>query len=197
MVLPSPEWLSLSQAARYVADRCGCSEREAKDALVQAGREDRLDAKGSIPLSVHRDPTKREAHPARRYEALRDVDWNQQIDWSVGKIGPYSGVLTRQSSIESWLHQQPSAVSTPEQKPAVPYQIDEAITVAYDEAESAGKKPPNLKEIVEPVRAALRNQGLQASGRQIQHRADTDEFKKRRRKPGATVASESRRKQKP
>src|SRR5262249_46795528 len=87
----------------FVIDRCGCSEREAKDALVQAGREDSLDAKGSIPLSVHRDPTKREAHPARRYEPLRDVDWNNSIDWNANKIGSYSAILIKRSSIENWL----------------------------------------------------------------------------------------------
>lgn len=197
MGLPSPEWLSLSQTASYVADRCGCSEQEAKNALAQAGREGRLDAKGSIPLSAHPDPKKREAHSVRRYEALRDVDWNQPIDWSVGKIGPYSGILIRQSSIESWVHQQPSAASMPEPRRALPTKIDEAITAAYDEAERAGKKPPNLKEIAALVQATLRNQGLKASGLQIQDRAGADEFKKRRRKPGATVASESRRQHKP
>jgi hypothetical protein len=103
MGLPSPEWLSPLQAAIYVTDCCGCSEKEAKDALLQAGRGSRLVAKGSIPLSTHPDPKKREAHPARRDEALRDVDWNQPIDWGADKIGSYSAVLIKRSSIESWL----------------------------------------------------------------------------------------------
>ena len=92
MGLPSPEWLSPSRAAIYVTDCCGCSEKEAKDALLQAGRAGRLEAKGSIPLSTHPHPKKREAHPVRRYEALRDVDWNQPIDW-----GRARSVLTLQS----------------------------------------------------------------------------------------------------
>ena len=192
MVLPSPEWLSLSQAARYVADRCGCSEQEAKDALVQAGREGRLESKGSTPLSAHPDPRRREAHPRRRYEALRDVDWNNSIDWNASKIGSYSDVIINRLRIETWLDQTPSDASMPQLRLAPPLKIDEAIALAYDEAESARKKPPNLKEIVAPVQAALRDQGLQASERQIQDRADADEFKKRRRKPGPTVASESR-----
>ena len=116
MGLPPPDQLSLSQAVSFVIDRCHCSEREAKDALQQAGREGRLEAKGSIPLSTHRDPTKREAHPVRHYEALRDVDWNERIDWGAGKIGSYSTILIKRSSIESWLgaSQPPEAVLTTE-----------------------------------------------------------------------------------
>jgi hypothetical protein len=103
MGLPPPEWLSLAQAVSFVIDRCRCSKREAEDALQQAGRDGRLEAKGSIPLSTHPDLKKREAHPVRRYEALRDVGWNQPIDWVAGKIGFYSAVIIKRSSIESWL----------------------------------------------------------------------------------------------
>ena len=103
MGLPSPEGLSLSQAVSFVIDCCRCFKRAAADALVQAGRDDRLEAKGSIPLSAHPDPKKREAHPARRYEALRAVDWNQPIDWVASKIGSYSAVIIKRSSIERWL----------------------------------------------------------------------------------------------
>jgi hypothetical protein len=39
----------------------------------------------------------------RRYEALRDVHWNERIDWGAGKIGSHSEVLIKRSSIESWL----------------------------------------------------------------------------------------------
>jgi hypothetical protein len=75
-------------------------------------------------------------------------------------------------------------------------EIKNAIEEVYKSAESTGEKPPNLKEIVAPVQAALRNQGFEASGRQIQDLAGADVFKKRRRKAGPTVASESRRLQK-
>lgn len=197
MGLPPPEWLSLSQAVSFVIDRCLCSKREAEDALQQAGQDGRLEAKGSIPLSAHPDPKKRESHPARRYEILRDVDWNNPIDWNASKIGPYSDAVIKRLSIESWLGQRTSPASMPVLKPAPASKIDEALTAAYDEAQTAGEKPPNLKQIIAPVQAVLRKQGLEASGQKIQDRADADEFKKRRRKPGATVASESRRQQKP
>jgi hypothetical protein len=71
--------------------------------------------------------------------------------------------------------------------------IHEAITAAYDQAGAAGEKPPNLKEIVAPAQAILRVQGYKASGRQIQNLAGADQHNNRRRKPGATLASEKRR----
>jgi len=197
MALPRPEWLSLSQAARYVTDRCSCSNQEAKDALVQAGREGHLEAKGSIPLSAHPDPRKREAHPARRYESLKDVDWNNLIDWNASRIGLYSDVLVQRLSLKTWLDQSRSLGSMPELRRAPPAKIREEITVAYNDAEREGKKPPNLKEIVVVVKAALRAQGFQASGRQIADEAVAEEFKNRRRKPGPTIASERGRKPKP
>jgi hypothetical protein len=72
-------------------------------------------------------------------------------------------------------------------------EINRAITAAYDEAEAAGEKPPNMKGIVLPVQMILRAQGRRASGRQIQELARAKQHKNRRRKPGATLASEKRR----
>jgi len=127
MGLPPPEGLSLSQAVSFVIDLSRCSKREAEDALLQAGRDGRLEATGSIPLSTHPDPKKREAHPVRRYEALRDVDWNEPIDWGASKIGSYSTVLIKRSSIESWL--------APAQLPKVPHVAD-VPTTSQDSAKT-------------------------------------------------------------
>jgi hypothetical protein len=71
-------------------------------------------------------------------------------------------------------------------------EIHKAITAAYDQADAAGEKPPNLREIVPPVQAILRAQGYEASGRQIQESARGDPHNSRRRKAGKTVASERR-----
>jgi hypothetical protein len=75
--------------------------------------------------------------------------------------------------------------------PAPSSMIDTAISDAYSEAERAGQKPPNLKEIVAPVQTKLLAQGHQASGRQIQKLAEAAKHKKRRRKVGPTIARES------
>ena len=75
--------------------------------------------------------------------------------------------------------------------PAPNSMIDTAISDAYSEAERAGQKPPNLKEIVAPVLTKLLAQGHQASGRQIRKLAEAAKHKKRRRKVGPTIARES------
>jgi hypothetical protein len=61
---------------------------------------------------------------------------------------------------------------------------------AYDAAEAAGMKPPNIKELPAAVQPFLQQKGFSASGRRIRELGDAEEFKKRRRPPGKTVASE-------
>jgi hypothetical protein len=73
-------------------------------------------------------------------------------------------------------------------------EINRAIQAVYDETEAGKEKPPNVVEIVTPVQARLRDAGFYASGRQIQKLADADQYKRRRRKIGVTVASEKKRK---
>jgi hypothetical protein len=75
-------------------------------------------------------------------------------------------------------------------KPAPDWIIIEAIRCAYDAAEAAGTKPPNIKELPAAVQPLLQRKGFWASGRRIQELGDAEEFKRRRRLPGKTVASE-------
>ena len=198
MGLPTPYSLWLPQAVVFVMQRCSCSEPEATQALQHAGLDGRLEATGDIPLSTHRDPKMREAHPYRKRESLRPGDWAGQIDWDTGKVGPYFSVLITRLSIEAWLNagrEVPPApvASEDELKKASNSKINAEIRAAYDDAERTRQKPPNLVEIVEPVQARLRDQGFKASSAQIQALAEAEEHKKRRRKPGATLASEKRR----
>ena len=71
--------------------------------------------------------------------------------------------------------------------------IDRAISDVYNETERDGLKPPNVKEIASLVQSKLTAQGRQSSGHRIQKLAEADRYKKRRRKPGPTLASEKRR----
>jgi hypothetical protein len=71
--------------------------------------------------------------------------------------------------------------------------IHKAINDTYSESESRKLKPPNVREIIVPVQNLLRDQGYEASGLHIQELAGADRHKSRRRKPGATIASENRR----
>jgi hypothetical protein len=75
-------------------------------------------------------------------------------------------------------------------KPAPDRIVIEAIRCAYDAAEDAGRKPPNIKELPAAVQPFLQQKGFSASGRRIQQLGDDEEFKRRRRRPGKTVASE-------
>jgi hypothetical protein len=73
-------------------------------------------------------------------------------------------------------------------------EIHKAITAAYDHAETASAKPPNLREIIKPVQAILCDQGYKVSGSQIQKLAESPQHQIRRRQAGKTIASEMRRK---
>jgi hypothetical protein len=75
-------------------------------------------------------------------------------------------------------------------KPASDRMIREAIGWAYDAAEEEGRKPPNIKELAAAVQPFLQQKGFSASGRRIQQLGADEEFKRRRRPPGKTVASE-------
>jgi hypothetical protein len=75
-------------------------------------------------------------------------------------------------------------------KPAPERIIIEGIRWAYDTAEHEGRKPPNIKELPAAVRPFLQERGFSASGRSIQGLGEAEEFKRRRRRPGKTIASE-------
>jgi hypothetical protein len=80
----------------------------------------------------------------------------------------------------------------PEMRPASDSIIHKTISEVYNDSDRRGLKPPNVKELVKPVQTILRDNGYQSSGRHIQELAQNGRHKSRRRKPGATVASEKR-----
>jgi hypothetical protein len=70
--------------------------------------------------------------------------------------------------------------------------VEEAIKAAYDVADAAGDKPPNIKELPAAVQPLLEQRGYSASARSIQELGNAPTFKVRRRSPGKTVSSERR-----
>jgi hypothetical protein len=68
--------------------------------------------------------------------------------------------------------------------------VIEAIRDAYDAAEKAGTKPPNIKELPAAVQPLLQQKGFYCSGRRIMQLGDAEEFTRRRRRPGKTLKSE-------
>jgi hypothetical protein len=189
--LPTPDWLSLSEAVTLIMERCDCSEDDARGALVRAGLDGRLKASASTPLSIHSDPVRRAKHSMRTRQELRSDDWNGSIDWTAGTIAPfYFSVVISRASIEAWLDVGREAESSPTTRPASNSKINATIKDEYDKAESANEKPPNLRQIAQRVQKRLRSEGLYASHNRIQGLAGAEEFRKRRRKPGVTVRSE-------
>jgi hypothetical protein len=81
-----------------------------------------------------------------------------------------------------------------ELRPASEDMIKDEIRSAYDRAEAAREKPPNVKEVSRVVQLSLKQKDRRASRRQIEKLAEAEEFKRRRRPPGRTVASERRKK---
>jgi hypothetical protein len=160
--------------------RCNCSQGEAKKALRRAGLDGRFEAIGTIHLSAHPNPAFRARHGVPKREALRPDAWDSDIDWSAGTVGRYFSVLLNLASMEAWLGATQHARSTETFKHAPTPKIIE-------------QKPPNLNEIAKPVQRALRAEGFDASGRQIQLLADADEFRRRRRPAGPTLANKKRR----
>lgn len=67
-----------------------------------------------------------------------------------------------------------------------------AVRRVYDIADKEGEKPPNIREVAEPVQDLLRGNGYKASAIQIQEIAGRSEFAKRRRPRGKTLKSEKR-----
>src|SRR5262245_55622949 len=84
--------------------------------------------------------------------------------------------------------------SPEELNPAPDAITNQAITDAYDAAEKAGTKPPNINELPAAVHPLLEQKAFRASGRHIKELGGAPEFKRRRRPPGKTVASERRKK---
>jgi hypothetical protein len=62
--------------------------------------------------------------------------------------------------------------------------INDELRLAYDRAEVAGEKPPNVKEVTAVVQLALRQKGFRAKKSQIEKLAEAEEFRRRRWPPG-------------
>jgi hypothetical protein len=193
MGLPSPVSLSLSEAVALVMERCDCSKDDAKNALRRAGQDGRLVAIGSIPLSTHPNPEVHARHPVLRREPVSPADWYGDINWDASKISRYSSVAITKASLEAWLDIGRDLQSTSGFRQAPDPKIKQAMTAEYDRAETTNQKAPNVREISKLVQNRLRAEGFDASENHIQELASAEEFKKRRRKRGATIKSEKSR----
>jgi hypothetical protein len=124
-----------------------------------------------------------------RDHLFSEEDFKQiEIDWNGLLVNGYSLLPN-----EYFMVPNDRSIVTCNFRNAPDPKIINAIRQVYNDARLAGQKPPNIKEIIKPVQLALQSEGLAASGKRIQELASDGEFKKLRRKPGATVTSERRR----
>lgn len=72
-----------------------------------------------------------------------------------------------------------------------------AITAVYNELEKAGRKPPNVKELLKPVQEKLRASNLEATQGRIGAHSEAPQFKDRRWKRGRKRASKAVRRPNP
>jgi hypothetical protein len=170
----------MSEAVALVVKRCGCSEEHARRALLDAGRNGRLIARGSVPLSAHRDLKKAAAHPHRKPEELRASDWGSDIDWIHSRIGRHFDVQITADSIEAWLSPQhveaeSAAIQPATAKASGPSSTEGGGTEPKPRAKAALKAarravealypdgPPDLirnKPLVNEITAWMRDQGM-------------------------------------
>jgi hypothetical protein len=78
----------------------------------------------------------------------------------------------------------PSESDAIELRPASVDAIRDAMTAVYDEAKQRGNKPPNVKEVVAPVKERLKGLGLKATDRGIAPIGREDAFGKLRLRAG-------------
>jgi hypothetical protein len=182
--------LLLPELVMLVRERCDCSEEQAEDAVRRAGLDARFEGDGTIHLSAHPDPAFRVRHGVPTRGVLRPGDWSSEINWGAGTVGRYFSVSVKRVSVEAWLARGGFAPPVVVFKKAADAVTKKAIRDEYTRAKINDEKPPNVRQIVEPVQRALQAEGFEASGNRIQESAASKEFEGMRRKPGATIKNE-------
>ena len=164
-----PKWTTLRTAINYVRRATGLAYEDAQELLLTALRDENIKARGlrtwkPVPADYFREPAINPVHLF--YSDYTEIEVCFADLQRILEPGGHEDQLRRM--------------------------VHEAITAVYDEARAFGEAPPNIKQIIAPVQARLRALGHRQSGRQIQKLAEAPQHKARRRKPGATIASEGR-----
>jgi len=133
---------------------------------------------GPVPISgwfFRNLPARFELLPADVWPLLKAVDWQH------GEAIAPDGSTYRSVHVGLATITDSSARSL---KKAPRGDIDEAIKAAYDAAEAAGSKPPNIKELPAVVLPILEAKGFHASGRFIMQLGGAEQHARRRWLPG-------------
>jgi hypothetical protein len=143
---------------------------------------------------------------SRRRSADGTLIYMTSDSWIEADIGAYEirlqdGTLTNFDEIEIsgedlivWveLRRMLAASSSQKLREAPRELVDREIAAVYDEAEAAGRKPPNIKELPKAVLARLKSNGFHSSQALISELGRSSKHASRRRQPGITLSSERR-----
>jgi hypothetical protein len=204
-LLSHPEWLSVAQLvpawAKELAETTA-SFYDLRDKLWYDLREDVVNGFLDDPLGDGSRLGLRAIDPAghpRSIEGwrLRELFGEMEESILVSKEAVLESARRHKRRPPSWCSEATKRETQPSQsqvklKPAPDRIVIEGIRWAYDTAEHEGSKPPNIKELPAAVRPFLQERGFSASGRTIPRLGEAEEFKRRRRRPGKTIASERR-----
>jgi len=175
----SIEWVSLSEAIVRLQTFWGIALSIAEEIVRNVVHGGRVEVRATRRYQLVPQIVTGQVKLSQRGLWTADYE-NIEIDWR-------GLVLEGRKLVPSWI-----SVITPTLNKASAAMIKDAIQAVYDEAETNNSKPPNVREIVEPVQTRLRQEGFDATGKYIQTLAGDEEFRKRRRKRGATVKSDRR-----
>jgi hypothetical protein len=202
-LLSHPEWLSVAQLvpawAKELAETTA-SFYDLRDKLWYDLREDVVNGFFDDPLRDGSRLGLRVIGPGGYFQymegrRLRELFREMEESILLSKEDVLESARRHKRRPPSWCSEATKRETQPSQsqvklKPAPEGIIIEGIKWAYDIAEHEGRKPPNIKELPAAVQPFLQHKGVSASGRRIQQLGDHEEFKRRRRRPGKTVASE-------
>jgi len=127
-----------------------------------------------------------------RVQWLKHVELLQEAGFQLSSQRPIEeGKAARERQTRGRNTSEPNADTPTEPRKATKPDIDRVIQAVYDEAERDGEKPPNIKELIEPVQAKLAATGHTASGLMIMKVGAGPQHKKRRWEPGRTKKKKS------
>jgi hypothetical protein len=122
--------------------------------------------------------------PSSMWATLEQINWRRGFlyDWTAAGAEIYRSVKIKVADLDRLWPTQTSVEhpTEPEQmslKRAPVETIEAAIRACYEEAKRNGEKPPNVREISEPVQRRLMEQGFEISKNRIEKLAGDSKFK--------------------
>jgi hypothetical protein len=100
-------------------------------------------------------------------------------DQNIEGIAIWRDVYISRRDIDRWMGRDTPVLAHPIRK-ATDAEIHEAITAVYDDADRAGRKPPNVKELISPLKQKMAERHLTATRKRMDDAASAKQHQKRR-----------------